>query len=184
MTEVIKQADDKMKKAVEVVKKNFGGVRTGRASAALLDHVVVEYYGTKVPLKQLAGIAVPEPRMIVVQPYDKNSVKMIEKALQTSDLGINPSVDGGKIRLPLPQPTEERRRDLVKVIKKEAEDGKIALRNIRRDAIAHLKKQKDAKEISEDAEKNHEEEVGKLIKKYTEEIEKSLKSKEAEVMEV
>ncbi|MBU0687041.1 MAG: ribosome recycling factor [Candidatus Margulisbacteria bacterium] len=184
MSDVISQAEQKMKKAFDVVKKNFSGVRTGRASAALLDHVTVEYYGTKVPLIQLAGISVPESRLIVVQPYDKNSVKLIEKALQTSDIGINPVSEGGKIRLPLPQPTEERRKELVKVLKKEAEEGKVAIRNIRRDAMTQLKKQKDAKEISEDAEKNQEEAVQKLVDRFTKEIDSLLKTKEKEVMEV
>jgi ribosome recycling factor len=184
MDEIIIQAEEKMKKAIEVAKKNFAGVRTGRASAALLDHVTVEYYGTKVPLKQLAGVSVPESRLIVVQPYDKNSTKLIEKAIQTSDVGINPVSEGGKIRLPLPALTEERRRELVKLVKKEAEDARVALRNIRRDAIAHLKQKKEAKEISEDAEKNQEEATENLVKKFSAEIDTLLKAKETEIMEV
>lgn len=184
MADIIKEAEDKMKKAVENAKKNFAGVRTGRASASLLDHITVEYYGTQVPLKQLASVAVPESRLIVVQPYDKNSVKMIEKAIQTSDVGINPISEGGKIRLPMPPLTEERRKELVKIVKKEAEEAKVALRNIRRDAIAHLKKQKDEKHISEDMEKNQEEATQKLVEKFSAETDTLLKHKEAEIMEV
>jgi ribosome recycling factor len=184
MPDIIKDAEDKMKKAVENAKKNFAGVRTGRASASLLDHITVEYYGTHVPLKQLASVAVPEPRLIVVQPYDKNSAKMIEKAIQTSDVGINPISEGGRIRLPMPPLTEERRRDLVKLVKKEAEEARVSLRNIRRDAIAHLKKQKEEKHISEDMEKNQEEATQKLVEKYSAEIDTLLKNKESEIMEV
>jgi len=184
MEDVVKISDEKMKKAVEVVKKNFAGVRTGRASPALLDHIKVEYYGTQVPLKQLASISVPEPTTLTIQAFDKNSVKDIEKAINTSDLGLPPNTDGGIIRLNLPKPTEERRKELVKIIKKEGEDGKVALRNIRRDAMEKLKGAKNKKEMSEDMEKNKEEEIGKLITKYSEEIDKLYKAKEKEIMEV
>ncbi len=184
MEDVIKIAEEKMKKAVEVLKKNFAGVRTGRASPALLDHIKVEYYGTQVPLKQVASVSVPEPTTLMIQAYDKNAVSEIEKAINKSDLGLPPNVDGGVIRLNLPKLTEERRKELVKVIKKEAEDGKVALRNIRREAMEKLKTAKNKKEMSEDLEKNKEEEIGKIIAKHYEEIDKIFKAKEKEIMEV
>jgi ribosome recycling factor len=177
-------AEDKFRKAIDSLKKNYAALRTGRGSPALLDHVVVDYYGTRVPLKQLAGISVPEPRTITITPYDKNSVKDIERAILTSDLGLPPKVEAGLIRLNLPQPTEERRKELVKLLKKEAEDAKIALRNIRRDVMEHLKAEKTKGTLSEDSEKMKEEEMEKLVKKYTEEIGKLAEHKEKEVMEV
>jgi len=184
MEDAVKASEAKFKKAVEAVKKNFAAVRTGRASPSLLDHVVVDYYGTKVPLKQLAGISVPEPRTIAITPYDKNSVKDVEKAIQTSDLGLPPSTEAGVIRLNLPQPTEERRKELVKLVKKEAEDGKVAVRNIRREIMDQLKKEKNKGTLSEDAEKMKEEELQKLVKKHTEEIDQLLAHKEKEILEV
>jgi len=184
MEDVIKQAESKFKKAIEALKKNFAAVRTGRASPSLLDHVMIDYYGSKVPLKQLAGISVPEPRTIAITPYDKNSIKDIEKGIMTSDLGLPPKTEAGIIRLSLPQPTEERRKELVKTIKKEAEDGKVAIRNIRREAIESLKGDKKKGTISEDQERMKEEAVEKLVKKYTEEIDNLFSHKEKEVMEV
>ena len=166
------------------MKKNYSALRTGRASPSLLDHVIVDYYGTKVPLKQLAGVAAPEPRTITITPYDKNSVKDIEKAILISDLGLPPKIEAGLIRLSLPQPTEERRKDLVKLLKKEAEDGRVSLRNIRREVMEHLKADKTKGVLSEDQEKIKEEEVQKLVKKYTEEIDKLAAHTEKEVMEV
>ena len=184
MEEILRAAEEKFKKALEALKKNYSALRTGRASPALLDHVIVDYYGTKVPLKQMAGVSVPEPRTITITPYDKNSVKDIERAILTSDLGLPPKVEAGLIRLSLPQPTEERRKELVKLLKKEAEDAKVALRNIRREVMEHLKADKTKGVLSEDTEKMREEEVQKLIKKYTEEIDKLAEHKEKEVMEV
>jgi len=184
MDEILRAAEEKFKKALESLKKNYSALRTGRASPMLLDHVVVDYYGTKVPLKQLAGVSVPEPRTITITPYDKNAVKDIERAIMTSDLGLPPKVEAGLIRLSLPQPTEERRKELVKVLKKEAEDAKVSLRNIRREVMEHLKADKTKGALSEDQEKIKEEEVNKLIKKFTEEIDKLAEHKEKEVMEV
>jgi len=184
MQDVLKESGHKMQVAVDVVKKNFAAVRTGRASAALLDHVKVSYYGTDVPLKQLASIATPQPRAIQVTPYDKNSVKEIEKAILTSDLGVNPSQDGGVIRIFLPEPSEERRRELVKVIKKETEEGKIAIRNVRREANEALKKQKKEKTITEDDEKLLDKKVQDLTNKFCSEIDQLEKAKEKEIMEV
>jgi ribosome recycling factor len=129
MEDAIKSAEEKFKKAVDALKKNYSSLRTGRASPMLLDHLLVDYYGTKVPLKQIAGISAPEPRAIIITPYDKGAIKDIERAIMTSDLGLPPKVEAGLIRLSLPQPTEERRKELVKVLKKEAEDAKVSLRN-------------------------------------------------------
>jgi len=184
MQDVIKESDGKMQKAVEAVKRNFAAVRTGRGNPSLLDHVKVSYYGTEVPLKQIAQISAPEPRSLVVTPFDKNAVAEIEKAILTSDLGINPRREAGLIRLSLPSPSEERRKELVKVVKKEAEEGKIALRNVRREANEALKKQKGEKQITEDAEKIQDKKVQELTDKYSAEIDKLLQAKEKEILEV
>src|ERR671927_1800520 len=141
--ELTADAERRMDKSVEHSRNEFNTVRTGRASAALLDRIEVDYYGTPTPLKQLAAISVPEARMLTVQPFDPSSMKQIEKAIQESDLGLTPSNDGKLIRLPMPQPTEERRKELVKVVRKIAEEGKVAVRNVRRDAVHHLKELKD-----------------------------------------
>jgi len=184
MQDVIKESEAKMKKAVEVLVKNFAAVRTGRANPALLDHVKVNYYGTPVVLKQLASISVPEPRVLLVTPFDKNAAADIEKAILTSDLGINPRREAGVIRLFLPEPSQERRKELAKVVKKEAEEGKVAVRNVRREAIDALKKQKNEKKITEDDEKIQDKKVQDLTNKYCEEIDKLLAAKEKEIMEV
>lgn len=184
MQDVLKESESRMQKALENLRKNFASVRTGRANPALLDHVHVEYYGTSCPLKQLASISAPEPRVLLVTPYDKNSAQAIEKAILTSDLGINPKNEGGVIRLILPEPSEERRKELVKLIKKESEEAKIAVRNVRRDAIEALKKQKADKQITEDVEKIQDKKVQELTDRNVAEIEKLLTAKEKEVMEV
>lgn len=184
MEDVLKDSESRMQKAIESLKKNFSAVRTGRAHPALLDHVMVEYYGTSVPLKQLGQISAPEPRMLVITPYDKNASQAIEKAVMSSDLGINPKNEGGLIRLMLPELSEERRRDLTKVIKKETEEAKIAMRNVRREAIEVLKKQKADKKITEDEEKTKDKKVQDLIDKYSAEVDKLLAAKEKEILEV
>ncbi len=184
MENAIKTAETKFKKAIEVLKKNYAALRTGRASPLLLDHVLVDYYGTKVPLKQLAGISVPEPRTIAITPYDKNAIKDVERAILTSDLGLPPKTEAGIIRLNLPQPTEERRKELVKLVKKEAEDAKVAIRNVRREAMEALKRDKNKGALSEDQERMKEEEAQKLVKKHTEEIDRIMAQKEKETMEV
>lgn len=184
MDEIIRTADEKMKKTLESVKKTFASIRTGRASPSLLDHVNVEYYGTIVPLKQLANVSVPEPRLILIQPYDKNSVKDIERAIQKSDLGLNPNSEGGVIRLNIPQPTEERRTELVKLVKKESENGKVAIRNIRKDILMEIKTKSEGEKWSEDRKKREEEELQKLTDKYISEIDKLLSTKESEIMSV
>src|SRR5204863_1654707 len=137
--ELIQDASKRMDASVEHTRTEFNTVRTGRASAALLDRVQIDYYGTQTPLKQLATINVPEPRMLTIQPFDPSSIKTIEKAIQESDLGLTPSNDGKMIRLPMPQPTEERRKELVKVVRKMAEEGKVSLRTVRREVMHHLK---------------------------------------------
>ena len=184
MQDVLKDSEGRMQKAIETLKRNFSAVRTGRANPALLDHIHVEYYGTSVPLKQLASVSVPEPRVLLITPYDKNAAQGIEKAILTSDLGINPKNEGGVIRLVLPEPSQERRKELVKVVKKEAEDSRIAVRNIRRDAIEVLKRQKKDKQISEDEEKAKDKKMQELTDKYGKEIDNLLAGKEKEIMEV
>jgi ribosome recycling factor len=177
-------AAHRMDQAVEHTQSEFNSVRTGRASAALLDRIQVDYYGTQTPLRQLATINVPESRMLTVQPFDPSSIKAIEKTIQESDLGLTPSNDGKLIRLAIPQLTEERRKELVKVVHRLAEDGRIAVRNIRRDVITHLKHAVDSGEVGADEEHRGEERVQKLTDDHVHRIDDLLKRKEAEIMEV
>jgi len=179
--ELVQDAQKRMDASVEHTRTEFNTVRTGRASAALLDRIQIDYYGQPTPLKQLATINVPEPRMLTIQPFDPSSIKAIEKAIQESDLGLTPSNDGKLIRLPMPQPTEERRKELVKVVRKIAEEGKVAVRNVRRDAVHHLKELKD---VGTDDEHRAEESVQKLTDDHTKTIDDLLRHKEAEIMEV
>jgi ribosome recycling factor len=181
--DLIQDAQKRMGSSVEHTRTEFNTVRTGRASAALLDRVQIEYYGQQTPLKQLATINVPEPRMLTIQPFDPSSIKSIEKAIQESDLGLTPSNDGKMIRLPMPQPTEERRKELVKVVRKIAEEGKVAVRNVRRDAVQHLKELTKG-DVGKDDEHRAEERVQKLTDEHTKSIDELLKHKEAEIMEV
>jgi ribosome recycling factor len=174
----------RMDAAVEHARNEFNTVRTGRASAALLDRIVIDYYGQETPLKQLATINVPEPRLLTVQPFDPGSIRAIEKTIQESDLGLTPSNDGKLIRLAIPQLTEERRKELVKVVHRLAEDGRIAVRNIRRDVISHLKQAVDNGEVGADEEHRGEERVQKLTDDHVHRIDDLLKRKEAEIMEV
>ncbi|HOV78742.1 MAG TPA: ribosome recycling factor [Bacillota bacterium] len=182
--ELIKEAESSMKKTIEVVKKEFASLRAGRATPALLDKITVNYYGTPTPVNQLANITVPEARLLVIQPWDKNSVPEIERAILKSDLGITPASDGTVIRLTIPQLTRERRADLMKVIKKKAEEGRVAVRNIRRETNEQLKsKQKEGK-MSEDELKRNQDEVQKLTDRYIKEIDSLLSNKEQEIMQV
>jgi ribosome recycling factor len=174
----------RMSQAVDHTQQEFNSVRTGRASAVLLDRIQVDYYGTPTPLRQLATINVPEPRMLTVQPFDPGSIKAIEKTIQESDLGLTPSNDGKLIRLAIPQLTEERRKELVKVVHRLAEDGRVALRNIRRDVIQQLKQLVDDGEVGADEEHRGEERVQKLTDDHVNRIDDLLKRKEAEIMEV
>ena len=182
--DLIADATRRMDKSIEATHEHFNTLRTGRASAALLDRINVDYYGTQTPLKQLASINVPEPRSLTVQPFDPSSIKAIEKAIMESDLGLTPSNDGKLIRLPIPQLTEERRKDLVKVVRGLAEDHRVAVREIRRDAMKHLKVLVDKGEVGADEERRAEERVQKLTDEHTKHIDDLLKHKEAEVMEV
>ncbi len=176
--------NEKMQKSVDVVKSNFAAVRAGRANAGVLDRIMVEYYGTPTPLAQVAAVSATDARTLVIQPWDASLMREIEKAIQISDLGINPQNDGKVIRLAFPQLTEERRRDLTKQVKKYGEEGKIAVRNIRRDAMDDFKKKKKASEITEDDLKDLEKELQDLTDKRCKEIDELTSKKEQELMAV
>lgn len=182
--EVLKNYEEKMQETVAYLKENLATIRAGRATPKLLDKIFVNYYGTSTPLNQLANISVPEPRMLLIQPYDSNSMKDIEKAILTSDLGINPSNDGKVIRLMIPQLTEERRKELAKLVKKETENSKVAIRNERRDAMDKIKKLEKASDITEDDRKLAEKEIQILTDKYIGEMDKILAMKDKEIMAV
>ena len=177
-------AKRRMDKSIEATHHEFNSIRTGRASPALLDRVTIDYYGTPTPLKSLASISAPEARMLVVQPFDPGSIKNIERAIQESDLGLTPSNDGKIVRLPIPALTEERRKDLVKVVRRVAEDGKVAIRNVRRDVMQHLKELVVNGDVGDDEERRAEAQVQKITDDHTKSIDDLLKSKEAEIMEV
>ncbi|MGR6836126.1 ribosome recycling factor [Syntrophomonas erecta] len=182
--ETLSEAEDKMKKTLEHLSRDLASLRAGRANPAMLDKVTVEYYGTPTPLNQLANITVPEARLLVIQPWDKSSIPDIEKAIMKSDLGVNPTNDGNVIRVAIPQLTEERRRDLVKVIKKRGEEAKVAIRNIRRESNDMLKLGEKDKLISEDEVKRGLDEVQKITDKYIKETDVILQAKEKDIMEV
>jgi len=177
----VKQARQAMDKAVEAVKREFATVRTGKATTALLDLVRVEAYGNEMPLNQVASVAAPEPKLLTVQPWDKSLLKAVEKAILASDLGLTPSNDGNLIRIPLPPLTEERRRELVKVVHKFAEEGRVAVRHARSEAISRIKK---AEHVSEDEKKHTEKDVQKLHDERLKLVDEAVKTKEAEIMEV
>ena len=180
----VKVYEDKMVKTIDVVKANFAAVRAGRANAGVLDRIMVEYYGTPTPLNQVAAISTPDPRTLMIQPWDATLLKAIEKAIQTSDLGINPQNDGRVIRLAFPQLTEERRKDLTKQVRKYGEEGKVAVRNIRRDAMDEIKKQTKKSEITEDDQKLLEKELQDITDKRCKEIDELTAKKEKELMAV
>ena len=184
MSADIKSYDERMKKTIEVVKSNFTAVRAGRANAGVLDRITVEYYGAPTPLNQVANIGSPDPRTLTIQPYDMSLLKVIEKAIQTSDLGINPQNDGRLIRLSFPQLTEERRKDLTKQVRKYGEEGKVALRNIRRDAMDEIKKLTKKSELTEDDQKQLEKELQDLTDKRCKDIDELTAKKEKELMAV
>jgi len=179
-----KEFTDKMEKTCSVLVESFNAVRAGRANAAVLDKITVDYYGTETPIQQVATISSPDPRTLAIQPWDGSVLKAIEKAIQASDLGINPQNDGRIIRLVFPQLTEERRKDLVKQVKKYGEDAKVAVRNIRRDAIDKFKKQQKASEITEDDYKNIEKDLQKCTDDYTKKIDELCTKKEKELSEI
>ena len=177
-------AKRRMDKSIEATHHEFNSIRTGRASPALLDRVSIDYYGTPTPLNTLASISAPEARLLVVQPFDPGAIRNIERAIQESDLGLTPSNDGKLIRLPIPALTEERRKDLVKVVRRVAEDGKIAIRNVRRDVMQHLKELVVNGDVGDDEERRAEQQVQKITDDHTKSIDDLLKVKEAEIMEV
>jgi ribosome recycling factor len=184
LEELLQDARERMVKSAEAAQHEFSTVRTGRASPALLDRVMVDYYGAITPLNQLATISAPEARLITVQPYDKSSIKLIEKAINESDIGLNPSNDGNVVRLVVPELTEERRRDLVKVVRNLAEEGRVSIRNVRRDTMQQLRELKAEGEASSDDEHRAEVELQKLTDSRVGDLDAVLKAKEKEILEV
>jgi ribosome recycling factor len=184
INDVLNQAEIKMKKTVEVLRKDLASIRAGRANPAMLEKVSVDYYGTPTPINQLANISVPEPRLLLIQPWDKSSIKDIEKAILKSDLGLNPSNDGVVIRLAIPQLTAERRTEIVKSVKKKAEESRVAIRNIRRELIDDIKKREKDKIVSEDESKKGQDNAQKVTDKNIKDIDEILGKKEQEIMEV
>ncbi len=184
VADVRKNVEQKMQRSIEAFKNDLAKIRTGRAHAGLLDHVQVDYYGSMVPISQVANVTLVEPRTIGVQPWEKNMVAKVEKAIREADLGLNPATTGDLIRVPMPALTEERRRELTKVVKGEGETAKVAVRNLRRDANEQLKKLVKDKEISEDDERRASDDVQKLTDKSVAEIDKLVQTKEAEIMTV
>jgi ribosome recycling factor len=184
LQDVLNDAEDRMKKSVEALQRELAAIRTGHAHVGLVDHVRVDYYGTPTPLNQLATVAAPEPRLLTIQPWDRNALPAIEKAIQKSDLGLTPSNDGAIIRLAIPPLTEQRRKELIKLVHARVEEGRVAIRNIRRDDIEKLRRMTHDKEISEDDQKKGQEQLQKLTDKYIAEVDQRGKAKEAELMEV
>ncbi|HHN65481.1 MAG TPA: ribosome recycling factor [Nitrospirae bacterium] len=182
--ELKKEARERMEKAIESLKKDFASIRTGRASLSLLDGITVDYYGTPTPINQVAALSIPEPRMITIQPWEQRIIPDIERAILQSDLGLTPSNDGKVIRINIPPLTEERRKQLVKVVRKRAEEARVAIRNIRRDLNDELKKMEKKKEISEDELKRDLEEVQKITDQFIKKVDEVLEGKEKEIMEV
>jgi ribosome recycling factor len=181
---MLTQFEEKMGKTMASLEREYQGIRAGRANPHILDKIKVDYYGTPTPLQQVGNINVPEARMLVIQPWDSSLIKAIEKAILNSDIGINPSNDGKVIRLVFPELTEERRKELVKDVKKKGEQAKVAIRNIRRDANDYLKKQNKANEISEDDLKDNEEKVQKMTDKYIKEVDKAIEAKSKEILTI
>ena len=184
IADVKKSADQKMQKTLEALKVDLGKVRTGRAHTGLVDHIMVDYYGTPTALKQVANLTLPDARTIAVTPYEKKMAPVIEKAIRDSDLGLNPSTTGEMVRVPMPALTEERRKELIKVVKHEAENARVAVRNLRRDAIQHLKDALKKHEVSENDERRAQDDVQKMTDKHVAEIDKLLGEKEKELMAI
>lgn len=183
VNQILLELETRMRKAVDVLKKELATIRTGRASPALVEHIRLDYYGVPTPIQQVAGVSTPDPRMILIQPWDRNILGAMEKAILKSDLGLTPVSDGNVIRLSIPSLTEERRKELVKVIRKRVEDGRIALRNIRRDVLEELRKLEKNKEISADEEKRAQEQLQKITNAFIGEVDKVGEFKEAELLE-
>ena len=184
INDIIKDVQHRMHGAIEALHSHFKTLRTGRANAAMLDSIVLDYYGTPTPLAQAASIKVPEPGLLIVEPWDKQMVNPIEKAIRTSDLGFNPASDGKVIRVPIPALTEERRKELVKLVRRYAEEGKVSIRNVRRDVMRHLEELVRNGDVGDDEERRAEAQVQKLTDEHVKRIDELLKSKEAEIMEV
>ncbi len=184
VNDIMQNAEERMKKAIAALSDNFGSVRTGRANAMVLDRIKVDYYGVPTPVNQLAGIKTPDAHLLVIEPWDKSTLSAIEQAIQQSDLGVQPSNDGSVIRLPFPALTEERRRDLVKQCKTYAEEARVAVRNIRRDANAAIERAGKEDSLPEDDVRRGQDEVQKLTDKFIAEVDEHFKKKEAEVMEI
>jgi ribosome recycling factor len=184
IADIKKQTDQKMQKSLENLKNDLGKIRTGRAHTGIIDHVTVDYYGSPTPITQVANITLVDARTIGVQPYEKKMLSAIEKAIRDSDLGLNPSSFGEIVRIPMPALTEERRKDLTKLVRSECENGRVAIRNVRRDAITQLKDLLKAKDVSEDDERKASEDIQKMTDKSVAEIDKMMAAKEAEVMAV
>ena len=182
--DLLQDAREHMEKSVDATRHKFGSVRTGRASTALLDRITVDYYGSQTPLKQLATVSAPEARLLTVQPYDKSSIRNIERAIQESDIGLTPNNDGQIIRLQVPELTEERRKELVKVVRNLAEEGRVAIRNIRRDVMHDLRELRDAGDAGSDDEHRAEEALQKLTDEKVKDLDAVLKAKEEEILEV
>lgn len=182
--DVLKDSEERMRKGVEALRKEYGSVRAGRATPGILDKVMVDYYGTPTPINQLANLSVPEPRVLAIQPWDKTTLPGIEKAILKSDLGLNPSSDGSVIRLIIPQLTAEKRTEIVKGLKKKAEESRVAVRNVRRDANDHMKKLEKEHKASEDELKRAQDDLQKLTDKFVKEIDHVLELKEKEILEV
>jgi ribosome recycling factor len=182
--DVMDDAEVRMGKAIDALRRDLATIRTGRASPSLVERLPVDYYGSSTPLNQLAGISVPEPRLLVIQPWDRGSMAAIEKAIRKSELGLNPTNDGQVVRIAIPALTEERRKQLVKLVHGHVEEGKVALRNIRRDAMAHVKELLSEKLIGEDDERRAEQQVDELTRRYVNDAERVGKAKEQEVLEV
>src|SRR5919197_857755 len=184
LDDILKTAEHKMTRAVEILSNDLGSIRTGRASPSLLDRIQVDYYGSPTPLNGVANISAPDPRMVLVQPWDRSMLGPIEKAIQKSDLGINPTNDGSVIRLVLPQLTQERRKELVKQVHQRAEEARVAVRNCRRDALEHLRKAEKEGGISQEDERRAQERLQKLTDQFVHRVDEGSKSKETEVMEL
>ena len=184
VADVRKSAEQRMQKSIEALKADLGKVRTGRAHTGLLDHIVVDYYGTPTPVPQIGSVSLLDARTLAVTPWEKKLLPNVEKAIRDSDLGLNPASDGERVRVPMPPLTEERRRDLIKVVRHEAENARVAVRNIRRDANTHLKDMLKKKEVPEDQERKAQDEVQKLTDRFIGEIDKILQQKEADLMAV
>jgi ribosome recycling factor len=184
INEIKADAEHRMQGAIEALRRDLSGIRTGRAAPGLVERIEVDYYGTSTPLNQLAGVSVPDARTLVIQPWDRGAMSAIEKAILKSDLGLTPNNDGQVIRLTIPPLTEERRKQLVRLSRSTVEEGKVAIRNVRRDAVDHLKKLMKDKQIGEDDERRAQHEIDALTKQYTEEADRIGSAKEAEILEV